>query len=126
MSIVIKRDFDLDCVFLMSEILDKMDLGVDADNIIKKTQLAKLENMKDASKFGKEIAVGIGVEMASKIVRNLYKAKNEVKNLIGELTGQTPDEVQKMNLKDIKGFFSELVKHEGFADFLSQAEELTE
>jgi len=126
LSIVIKRDFDLDCVFLMSEILDKMDLGVDADNIIKKTQLAKLENMKDASKFGKEIAVGIGVEMASKIVRNLYKAKNEVKNLIGELTGQTPDEVQKMNLKDIKGFFSELVKHEGFADFLSQAEELTE
>ena len=120
------KDFDLDCVFLMSEILDKMDLGIDADNIIKKSKLAKLENMKDASKFGKEIMIGVGVEMASKMVKNLYKAKQEVKQLIAELTGLTPETVGKMNLKDMKAFGVELIRHEGFADFLSQAGELTE
>ena len=122
----IVKDFDLDCVFLMSEILDKMDLGVDADNIIKKTKLAKLENAKDAGKLGREIVVGVGVELAAKMVRNLYKAKKEVKELISNLTGEPVDSVNKMNLKDIKGFFEDLIKHEGFMDFLSDAGALTE
>ena len=124
--IAIVRDFDLDCVFLMSEIIDKMDLGVDADNMIKKTNISKMENMKDAQKLGKEVAIGIGLELTTKMIRNLYKAKKEVKDLIGILTGLTTEEVQKMNIKGIKEFFTELINHEGFADFLSQAEELTE
>lgn len=122
----IVKDFDLECVFLMSEILDKMDLGIDADNIIKKTKLAKLETTKDAGKLGKEIIIGVGVELGAKMVRNLYKAKAEVRKLIGDLTGMSSESVNKMNLKDIKEFFEELVKHEGFADFLSDAGALTE
>ncbi len=122
----IVKDFDLDCVFLMSEILDKMDLGIDADGIIRKAKVAKLENMKDASKLGKEVLVGIGAELSMKMVRNLYKAKNEVKELISSLTGASAEEVSKMNLKAMKAFFNELVAHEGFMDFLSEAEELTE
>ncbi len=122
----IVKDFDLECVFLMSEILDKMDLGIDADNIIKKTKLAKLETEKDAGKLGKEIIIGVGVELGAKMVRNLYKAKKEVKQLIAELTGEPIEVVNKMNLKDIKEFFNELVKHEGFGDFLSDAGALTE
>lgn len=117
----IVKDFDLECVFLMSEILDKMDLGIDADNIIKKTKMAKIENTKDAGKLGKEIIIGVGVELGAKMVRNLYKAKKEVKQLIAELTGEPLETVNKMNLKDIKVFFDELVKHEGFGDFLSDA-----
>ena len=122
----IVRDFDLDCVFLMSEIIDKMDLGFDVDNMIKKTSISKMENMKDAQKLGKEVAVGIGLELTTKMIRNLYRAKKEVKELIASLTGQSIEEVQKMNIKGIKEFFVELFKHEGFADFLSQAGELTE
>ena len=122
----IVKDFDLECVFLMSEILDKMDLGIDADNIIKKTKLAKLENTKDAGKLGKEIIIGVGVELGAKMVRNLYKAKNEVKQLICDLTGESIETVNKMNVKDITEFFSELAKHEGFGDFLSQAGVSTE
>ena len=122
----IVKDFDLECVFLMSEILDKMDLGIDADNIIKKTKLAKLETTKDAGKLGKEIIIGVGVELGAKMVRNLHKAKKEVKQLIGDLTGESIETVNKMNVKDIKEFFNELVKHEGFGDFLSDAGALTE
>lgn len=122
----IVKDFDLDCVFLMSEILDKMDLGVDADNIIKKTKLAKIENSKDAGKLGKEIIIGVGVELGAKMVRNLYKAKKEVKQLISDLTGEPIEVVNRMNVKDITEFFNELAKHEGFGDFLSQAGVSTE
>ena len=122
----IERSFDLDCVFVMSEILDNMELNVDADNIIKKTQLSKLENMKDAQKLGKEVLVGLGLELGVKMVRNLYKAKKPVKELIGLLTGMTEEEVSKMSIKQIKSFFEELMNHEGFADFLEQAGELKE
>ena len=122
----IERSFDLDCVFLMSEILDKMDLNVDADEIIKKTQVSKLENMKDAQKLGKEVFVGLGLELGVKMVRNLYKAKKQVKELIRLLTGMTEEEVSKMSIKQIKSFFEELMNHEGFADFLEQAGELNE
>jgi len=122
----IERSFDLDCVFLMSEILDKMDLNVDADEIIKKTQVSKLENMKDAQKLGKEVFVGLGLELGVKMVRNLYKAKKQVKELIRLLTGMTEEEVSKMSIKQIKSFFEELMNHEDFSDFLEQAGELKE
>jgi len=125
-NLKIERSFDLDCVFLMSEILDKMDLNVDADEIIKKTQVSKLENMKDAQKLGKEVFVGLGLELGVKMVRNLYKAKKQVKELIRLLTGMTEEEVSKMSIKQIKSFFEELMNHEGFADFLEQAGELNE
>ena len=111
------KDFDLECVFLMSEILDKTDLGIDADTIIKKTKLAKLEGAKDAGKLGKEIVVGIGVEMGSKMLRNIYKAKKEVKQLISELSGESIESVNKMNLKDIKEFFGERKFFPYFAHF---------
>lgn len=122
----IERSFDLDCVFLMSEILDKMELNVDADEIIKKTQVSKLESKDDAQKLGKEVLMGIGMDLTVKIVKNLYKAKKQVKELIRLLTGMTEEEVSKMNIKQIKEFFNELSKHEGFSDFLEQAGELTE
>ncbi len=117
------REFDLDCVFLMSEIMDKMDIGIDADNIIKRTKMAKLENSKDAAKLGKEIVVSIGAEMIANILRNLHKAKPEVKALVEALTGEPPERISKMNLKDMKQFFIALTKVEGFEDFLLQAGE---
>ena len=122
----IVRDFDLDCVFLMSEILDKMDLGVDADSIIKNTKTSKLENKDDVQKLGKEMFIGLAVELGTKIVRKLYKAKNQVKELIVALTDLNMEQVGKLNIKEIKEFFTLLVNHEGFSDFLQQAEESIE
>lgn len=116
------KNFDLDCVFLMSEILDKMDLTVEADRIIKQTKTSKLANKQDAQQLGKEMLVGLGLELGTSIAKKLYKAKDEVKELIVQLTGMTKEEVGTMGIKDIKDFFVELVNHEGFADFLEQAE----
>lgn len=120
---MLNKNLDLDDVFLMSEIIDKMGLEADVEKITKQIKTSKLENKKDASTLGKEVAVGLGIDLVTKIVRNLFKAKKEVKQLISNLTGLSSEEVSKLGLKQIKDFFTELVKHEGFDDFLSQAGE---
>ena len=80
-----------------------------------------MENKKDAASLGKEIAVGIGVDLVTKVIRNLFKAQKEVTKLISDLTGLSDSEVSKMGVRKIKEFFTELIQHEGFGDFLSQA-----
>ena len=122
----IVRGFDLDCVFLMSEILDKMELGFDADKIIQGTKQSELKNKKDAAALGKEVVVGLGLDIGTKMIRKLYKAKDEVKELIMNLTGMSKEEVGKLGIKDMKEFFVLLVNHEGFGDFLAQAGESIE
>ncbi len=119
----IVRGFDLDCVFLMSEILDKMELGFDADKIIQGTKQNELKNKKDAAALGKEVVVGLGLDIGTKMIRKLYKAKEEVKELIMNLTGMSKEEVSKLGIKEMKEFFVLLVNHEGFGDFLAQAGE---
>lgn len=122
----IVKGFDLDCVFLMSEILDKMELGFDADKIIQGTKQSELKNKKDAAALGKEVVVGLGLDIGTKMIRKLYKAKDEVKELIMNLTGMSKEEVGKLGIKDMKEFFVLLVNHEGFGDFLAQAGESIE
>lgn len=118
---MIVKEFDLDNVFMLSEIIDKMEIEADIEKITKMIQTSKLESKKDAAALGKEVAVGIGIDLVTKLVRNLHKARTEVKELISNLTGLSMDEVKKFGIKQIYEFFSELVKTEGFEDFLSQA-----
>lgn len=120
---MIKKEFDLDDVFLISEIIDKMGIEADIGKITKTIQTAKLENKSDAAALGKEIAVGLGIDVISKMVRNLHKAKSEVKKLVSNMTGLSMDEVSKLKPGQIKDFFTELFEHEGAGDFLSQAAE---
>ena len=123
---MITKDFDLDNIFTMSDIIDKMGLEADVSNISKQIQTSKLENKKDATKLGKEVAISLGIELITKILRNLHKARNEIKELIASLTESTPELVGKFSLKQTKEFFTELVQREGFFDFLEQAEASTE
>ena len=117
---MIIKPFDLEDVFTMSEIIDKMGLDADVRNVISQVNVSKLENADDAKALGKEVAVGIGIDLISKFIRNLHKAKNEVKKLIGDMSGKSPDEVSKLSMKDIKEFFSELIGDGEFIDFLKQ------
>lgn len=117
---MIIKPFDLEDVFTTSEIIDKMGLDADVRNVISQVNVSKLENADDAKALGKEVAVGIGIDLISKFVRNLYKAKSEVKKLIGDMSGKSPDEVSKLSMKDMKEFFAELIGDGEFIDFLKQ------
>jgi hypothetical protein len=116
---MIVKDFDLQDVFLISEIIDKMGLEADVEKITKTIRTSKLESRADAATLGKEVAVGIGIDLVTKVIRNLFKAQKEVIKLISNLTGLPDAEVSRFGIKKIKEFFSELIQHEGFGDFLS-------
>jgi len=123
---MITKEFDLEDVFVMSQIIDKMGLDADVKKIIEQVQTAQLSNKTDAQKVGKEVLVAIGVDLISKFIRNLHKAGKEVKQLIANLTGKTVDEVAKMPLREMKAFFTELAGDGEFIDFLKQQGQSTE
>lgn len=125
-KIMIVKEFGLDEVFLMSEIIDKMDIDVQTDRIVKKTRVLEVENMKDVTKLGKDMVVALGIDIVYGFIKKLHKAKNEVKELIENMTDLSKEEVSKMNLSQMKEFFTELIGTEGFSDFLKQAGESDE
>lgn len=130
---MIVKDFDLDDVFLMSEIMEKMDIEVelekymntkDAINLFDGDEEKTEEQLNiEAESLGKEMFLKLGLDLAMVFAKRMHRAKKEVAKLIMNLTGKTRDEVSKMKLKEIKQFFKDLVEQEGFKDFFSQAEE---
>ncbi len=113
------KDFDLDDVFLLSQILDKMELTIEANELAKTIKAEKLESKGDAVKVGKDVFLALGIDVSLKFASNMHKAKKEVVQLISDLSGRTEESVKKMKLKEIQEFFSELIKTEGFADFFN-------
>lgn len=119
---IIKK-FDLEDVFTMSEIIDKMGIEADIEKLTKSVKVEEVEKGEDVAKLGKEVVLTLGVDLITKIIRNLHRARTEVKQLISSLTGMSESEVSKMDLKQMKQFFMSLLKEDGVKDFLSQAGE---
>lgn len=116
------KDFDLQDVFLLSKIIDKMELKLEADKLARTVKAEKLENKDDVMKVGKDVMLTIGLDIATKFIANLHKADKEVIQLISNITEKKPEAVQTMGLKDIKQFFTDLVQMEGLKGFFSQDE----
>lgn len=116
------KDFDLADVFLLSHIIDKMGLNIEADKLTKTINAEKLENKDDVAKIGKDVLLAIGIDVAVKFMSSLYKADKEVIQLISNITEKKPEAVRTMKMKEIKQFFVDLVAMEGFKDFFNQAE----
>ncbi len=115
------RPFDLDSILLMSAVLDKTGLDVSIRSVFDQIKTKAVEKPEDLKELGKEFAVSAGVQVMTALFKNAHKAGSEIKELVAHLTEKTPQEAGKMSLKEIKGFFTELVKAEGFGDFFKQA-----
>jgi len=113
------KDFDLEDVFLLSQIIDKMGLNIEASELSKTIKAEKLESKDDAAKVGKDVFLALGMEVAMKFASNLHKAHKEVIQLICSLSGKNEEAVKKMKIKEMKDFFGELIKTEGIADFFN-------
>jgi len=120
------KDFTLSEVFLLSAIIDKMDLRIESEKLTKTIKADKLETANDAMAIGREIVLSVGIDIGVKFVSNLHKANKEVTQFIGSVTGKTEESVREMKLKELKQFFVDLSKTEGFSDFFEQAGESTE
>ncbi len=120
------KKLDLDAVFLMSAVLDKTGIIFDIQDIVKSIKTDELKSIEDAQKIGKEAMLSIVAQLAGSLSKSMYKAKDEIKELIAHLADMDIDEVGKMTFKEIKEFFIDLVKAEGFSDFFKEAAELSD
>ena len=120
------RKLDLDAVFLMSAVLDKTGIIFDIQDIVKSIKTDELKSIGDAQKVGKEAMISIVAQLAGSLSKSMYKAKGEIKELISHLADKDIEEVGKMSLAEIKQFFIDFVKAEGFSDFFKQAAELSD
>jgi len=120
---MIIKDFDLEDIYLLSEILEKMNIAVKTEKLTGKIQTDKLENINDVKAIGKEAIVALIVDLASDVIKNLWRAKNLVNKFISNMTGIKPDDVKKMGIKDLKEFFKELMAQPDFKSFLESADQ---
>ena len=118
---MIIKDFDLDDVFVMSEILNKTGIILDLGKAIESVKTKGIENLEDLTSAGKELMITVIADVVTSISSAMHKAKPEIKQLIANLTGKSTEEVGKLTLKEIKLFFKELSEREGFLDFLKEA-----
>jgi nitrous oxidase accessory protein NosD len=102
------RTLENDDVYLLSEILDKMEIELPSQTKIVKG----VEVKKDTQEYGKEVL--------TLLIRKIYKAKNEINQLISNLAGLPVEDISKMKIKDTVEAFKQITKQEGFADFLKQ------
>lgn len=117
----IVKTFDLEAVFALSEILDKMEISLDKELFNKTVKTDKLESVEDATQLGKEIMISAIADLGIKVVSKIHKAKKEVLSFVADMSGTSVEEVKKLSLKELKEFFGELFATEGLKSFLSQA-----
>lgn len=118
------RELDFDAVIIFSKILDKTDIVIDIQKIIKEVKIDEVKDVDGIKQVGKEVGISIVVQLAGSLMKSLHKAGPEVKEFIAYVSEKSVADVSKMKLKEIKDFFVELIKHEDFADFFKQATEL--
>ena len=118
MEKMIKKELDLEHMFALSEIIDKM--GIQLDDMKGKINATKLESKNDVAQVGKEVGLAIIADLGMKVVSKIHRAKKEVLKFVAEMCDMTVEDAKKLKFKDLKQFFTELFAMEGATDFLEQ------
>jgi hypothetical protein len=92
-------------MYLISEIIDKMNFTMPSDK--------KLENGKEVKKSQQEI----GNEIITQITKKIYLAKEQVNQLLANITEKSTDEISKMPLTETFNLIGQLFKKGEFKDF---------
>ena len=98
------RDLMTDDFYLVSEIVDKMDLTLPSKT--------KVVDKKVVNKTQEEY----GTELIVALFKKAYKAKDQINELIGILIEKDPS---KLTFKETKDAMFELFKNEGFLSFFN-------
>ena len=96
------RELLNDDLFLISEILDKMDINI--PDIRDKTGAEKSDKT-------------YGMEIIMSVVKNIHLAKDQVNTLISNLTGKTKEEAAVMKLSETVKTIKEIIAKEDFKSF---------
>lgn len=103
------RDFTFEDGFALSAIGDKIDMKIDLNALL------------DAMKLDKEKAAYMGGQMFLDLFKKMYLAKNELIQLIADMTGDSVENVKKYNLAKLKETVTEMFNQPGLIDFFKSA-----
>lgn len=101
------RKLGLRDVFAFSEIMDKMDLNIDAAGLVNQAQ-----GKEDAQSF-------VGGQIAMMLLRNFYKAEESVTNWLCSLNGMTVDEINMLGIVELTNLVKEIFTGDDVADFFN-------
>lgn len=104
------KPFELQDTFLLSRILEDLDIELDLNDF-----LDKIKNEKDAAK--------VGGQFFYLLFKKWNKGKKSIPEFIAAMSEKSVEEVNKMKLPELKEFFVELFKQEGIQDFFKSASE---
>jgi len=116
------RELQTDDAFLLSEIIDKMEIDIDIDAITK-----LLGGGGDKGKRGNPDARAVGIQMFGKlavqVVRRIHRAQDEVRQLVANMSGLSVDEVRQLPVTQLIGALRDILAMDGALDFLPSASE---
>lgn len=114
------KKLGIDELFLISEIVDKMDIDIPFPKQVDSDKLKKEGKTEDEIKeIAAEEQSKYGAKLISILVRKAHKAKEEIKNLIREVTGKDPNE---MTGGELISTFTSILKQDGVAETLQSAD----
>ncbi len=98
-------------VFTFSEIIDKMGLKADINGLF------------DEAKKQKDAQAYMGGQLFMLLISRMHKAESEVYKFFSDITGKTPQEVEDMELNELKDLIMELVNSDIMSFFNSATAE---
>jgi len=93
------RKLNVDDIFLLSEIADKMDFELPA--------------YPESSDNSEKIQREYGMKLFALLFKKIHKAKNEIKEIVTSVTGKDANE---MGIKELSNAFKEIISQEGALD----------
>jgi hypothetical protein len=94
-------------MYILSEIADKMDIEFPKAPDTKNKKKEELESMQ--KEYGRKIM--------TMIVKKIYKAKNEINQLIASVAEKNIEEVEKMELKETISILGSILRQDGVLSF---------
>lgn len=126
------RELQADDLFVIINIVNKIGIkefrACFESEEVKAAVLNMIEQKEDgeADESADVVSIGIGValDIATILLTNISKCKNDIYTLLANLSGMTIGDIAKLPMKTFTGMVIDLVKQEEFADFFQDAVKL--
>lgn len=126
------RDLQADDLFIVINIVNKIGIkefkacfeSEEVKAAVLNMAKAKEDDEADESADVVSIGISVALDIATILLANIGKCKNDIYALLAQLSGLTVGDIAKLPVKTFTGMVIDLVKQEEFADFFQDAVKL--
>lgn len=124
------RELQADDLFIMINIVNKIGIKefkscFESDEVKAAVlNMAKEDDETDESADVVSVGISVALDIATILLANIGKCKNDIYALLAQLSGLTVGDIAKLPVKTFTGMVIDLVKKEEFADFFQDAVKL--